>query len=393
MWNEELQDDALAAAGHGTQGKAAFPLCEVLICHFSRHAPSLAFTQIAFRRPDRVPKRHPLKNIEAQNEIAENADALENPILQAGIEEKAGQENVNLGAAIPPSAGKSSEFSASGEEPWTTVIDSRQTLLHFPWKELWNYRDLIALFIHRDFTSTYKQTILGPLWYWVQPFLQNVVLTLVFSGIAKIPTDGIPPFLFNLSGLVCWTYFADCLNKTSTTFSSNAHIFGKIYFPRLASPIATVAMCMVNFCMVFSLFLLCYVVFILTGSHIHPDWRLLALAILILQMALLGMGSGFLITALTTRYKDLSVLVGFGTQLWMYASCVVFPLARVPEPYRPFMALNPMVTIIESFRFAFFGVGTVFLWQLLVSFTVTVLIFLAGIVLFNKVERTFTDTI
>jgi len=327
-----------------------------------------------------------LKNIEAQPETEEKSSEQNAEAAPVGKPE--------MKEPVASDSGAERKKSAKGDDDeWDIIIDSRQKLLHFPWKELWNYRDLISLFIHRDFTSTYKQTILGPLWYWVQPFLQVIVITLVFSGIAKIPTDGIPPFLFNLSGLVCWTYFAECLNKTSGTFANNAHLFGKIYFPRLSSPIATVAMCMVNFFMVFSLFLLSYIVFYLTGAHIHPDWRIIALPVLILQMALLGMGSGFLITALTTRYKDLSVLVGFGTQLWMYGSCVVFPLARVPEPYRKFMVLNPMVTIIESFRYAFFGAGTVFLWQLIVSFTVTVIIFLVGIVLFNKVERTFTDTI
>lgn len=279
------------------------------------------------------------------------------------------------------------------EEPWTTIIDSRKTLFSIPWKELWNYRDLIYLFFYRDFNSTYKQTILGPLWYWVQPFLQTIVLTLVFSDIGGIPTDGIPPFLFYLSGMVCWTFFAECLNKGSATFANNAYIFGKIYFPRLASPIATVGMCLVSFFMAFSLFLLMYVIFILRGAHIHPDWRLVVLPVLLVEMTLIGMGVGFVITALTTRYKDLTVLVGFGTQIWMYWSCVVFPLAQIPPRYRPLMALNPMVSVIESFRFAFFGVGTVFLWQLVTGFVVTLLIFVVGLVLFNKVERTFTDTI
>jgi lipopolysaccharide transport system permease protein len=328
-----------------------------------------------------------LKDVEAQNAIAESPNT------------PAAQE---MAEGIPPAAPGAIDFTKLRanfrpaqvpEESWTTIIDSRHNVFSFPWKELWNYRDLICLFFYRDFSSTYKQTILGPLWYWVQPFLQTLVLTLVFSGIAKIPTDGIPAFLFNLSGMACWTYFADCLNKTSTTFATNAPLFGKIYFPRLASPIATVAMCMVNFFMVFSLFIVMYVVFLLMGAHIHPDWRIVALPVLILQMALIGMGVGFVITALTTRYKDLAVMVGFGTQLWMYGSCVFYPLNQIPARYRSLMVLNPMVTIIESFRFAFFGVGTVFLWQLITSFAVTLVIFVVGLVLFNKVERTFTDTI
>jgi lipopolysaccharide transport system permease protein len=328
-----------------------------------------------------------LKDVEAQNEIAEGANTPAVQEMAFGISGEA------AGAIDLAKLRMNSRPSHVPEESWTTIIDSRRTVFRFPWKELWNYRDLIYLFFYRDFSSTYKQTILGPLWYWVQPFLQTLVLTMVFSGIAKIPTHGIPPFLFNLSGMACWTFFADCLNKTSTTFATNAPLFGKIYFPRLASPIATIGMCMVNFFMVFSLFLLMYVIFMLHGAHIRPDWRLVALPVLILQMALIGMGVGFVVTALTTRYKDLAVMVGFGTQLWMYGSCVFYPLSEIPARYRPLMALNPMVTIIESFRYAFFGVGTAFLWQLITSFIVTVVIFVVGVVLFNKVERTFTDTI
>jgi lipopolysaccharide transport system permease protein len=328
-----------------------------------------------------------LKDLEAQNAITEVTDTptAEEKTPTAQAVRIPGIDFAKLRSNARPSD--------IPEQWWTTIIDSKKTLFSFPWKELWDYRDLIYLFFYRDFNSTYKQTILGPLWYWVQPFLQTLVLTLVFWGVGGMSTDGIPPFLFYLSGMTCWTFFSDCLNKSSVTFSTNAYLFGKIYFPRLSSPIATVGMCMVNFFMVFSLFIVAYVVFILRGAHIHPDWRLIALPVLILQMALIGMGGGFIITALTTRYKDLAVLVGFGTQLLMYGSCVVFPLKMFPTWIRPYMALNPMVTIIESFRYAFFGIGTVFLWQLVTSFCVTVVIFVIGLVLFNKVERTFTDTI
>ena len=328
-----------------------------------------------------------MKDVETPSEIAESAKV---PTVLGAAPAIAGEAAVGLDFSKLRANSRPSDVP---DEWWTAIIDSRKTLFSFPWKELWDYRDLIYLLFYRDFTSTYKQTILGPLWYWVQPFLQTMVMTLVFSGVGKIPTDGIPPFLFYLSGMACWTFFADCLNKASVTFTTNAYLFGKIYFPRLVSPIATVGMCLVNFCMVFSLFLLTYFIFMLRGTPIHPDWRLIALPVLVLQMTLIGMGVGFVVTALTTRYKDLAVVVGFGTQLWMYGSCVVFPLTQIPARFRPFMALNPMVTVIESFRFAFFGVGTVFLWQLITSFIVTLVIFVVGLVLFNKVERTFTDTI
>jgi len=328
-----------------------------------------------------------LKDLESQNAVVQVADT-------PAPEEKTTPASEARAGVIDFAEVRSNPRQTDiPEEWWTTVIDSKKTLFSIPWKELWEYRDLIYLFFYRDFNSTYKQTVLGPLWYWVQPFLQTVVLMLVFWGVGGISTDGIPPFLFYLSGMACWTFFSDCLNKSSVTFSTNSYLFGKIYFPRLSSPIATVGMCMVNFFMVFSLFLAAYVFFWLRGAHIHPDWRIVALPVLILQMALIGMGGGFIITALTTRYKDLVVLVGFGTQLLMYGSCVVFPLKMIPPSIRPFMALNPMVTIIEAFRYAFFGVGTVFLWQLVTSFSVTVVIFIIGLVLFNKVERTFTDTI
>ena len=330
-----------------------------------------------------------MKDVEAQNavtEIVETPGAPEKaPDPDLPVEPPAEIDFVKLRAE--------SRRTDIPEEWWTTVIDSRKTLFSFPWKELWDYRDLIYLLFYRDFTSTYKQTILGPLWYWVQPLMQTIVMTLVFSMVGNMSTDGLPPFLFYLSGMACWTFFADCLNKASATFTTNAYLFGKIYFPRLSAPIATVGMCLVNFFMAFSLFLLMYVVFIIKGAHVHPDWRIIVVPVLILQMTLIGMGVGFVVTALTTRYKDLTVVVTFGTQLWMYGSCVVFPLALIPARIRPFMALNPMVTIIESFHFAFFGVGTVFLWQLITSFVVTVIIFIVGLVLFNKVERTFTDTI
>lgn len=276
---------------------------------------------------------------------------------------------------------------------WTTVIDSRRPLWSLPWRELWEYRGLIRLFVRRDFVSTYAQTVLGPLWYLVQPFLSTVVFTLVFSKIAGIPTSGIPPFLFYLSGIVCWGYFADCMVKTSTTFTANAHLFSKVYFPRLAVPIATVIMNLVGFGVQLLMFLFFCALFALWGAPIEMSWRVIVLPVLLLEMAMLGLGAGCLVSALTTRYRDLAMLVGFGTQLWMYTSCIVYPLAQIPEQWRGWFLLNPMCAIIEGFRFAFLGKGTVELWQIGIGMIVNLCVFLSGIVVFNKVDQSFVDTV
>lgn len=279
------------------------------------------------------------------------------------------------------------------EENWTTVITPHRGLLHIPWKELWEYRELIGLLVHRDYVSTYKQTILGSVWHLLQPLLQTLMFVVVFSKILRIPTNGIPPLLFFLSGLVCWRYFADCVTKTSTTFTANQPIFDKIYFPRLAVPIAQVIVNFIGFLMQLMMFIVLYLFFFVRGVAIHPDWRLIVLPVLIFELAALGLGVGCLISALTTRYRDLAMSVGFLMQLWMYASCVVYPLSQVAPAARRFIELNPIVPIIEAFRYAFMGMGAgvVTFAQILLGAITSTIMVIIGVMVFNKVERTSVD--
>ena len=213
-----------------------------------------------------------------------------------------------------------------GDHGTVTTIVPRRGLLHLPFGELWDYRELIALLAHRDFVSQYKQTILGSFWYFLQPLLQSLMFVFVFSRVAKIPTGNIPPILFYLSGTVCWRYFSDCVTKTANTFTSNQNIFDKVYFPRLAVPVSQLVTNLVGFGMGLLLFVVFYLWFYLHDAPIHPDWRLIVLPVLVIQMAALGLGVGCLISGLTSRFRDLQVLLGFFMQLWMYASCVVYPL-------------------------------------------------------------------
>ena len=276
---------------------------------------------------------------------------------------------------------------------WTTVITPHGSVFHIPWRELWEYRDLIYRFVHRDFVSRYKQTIFGSLWYVLQPLFTSLMFTLVFNKIAKISTGDIPPMLFFLAGTVCWSYFQSCVTQTASTFSANAGIFDKVYFPRLAVPISQLISNLIGLAMQMVLFLVFYVYYLWQGAGIEMGWRIIVLPVLILQMAALGLGVGCLVSGLTTRFRDLQIMLGFFMQLWMYASCVVYPLSIVPEQYRWLYALNPMVFIIEAFRFAFMGQGTVDLWQIIVSFVVSLAVVVVGIALFNKTERTCVDII
>jgi lipopolysaccharide transport system permease protein len=279
-----------------------------------------------------------------------------------------------------------------GDHDSVTMIVPRRGILHLPFSELWDYRELVALLAHRDFISQYKQTVLGSFWYFLQPLLQSLMFVFVFSKVAKIPTGNIPPILFYLSGTVCWRYFSDCVTKTANTFTSNQNIFDKVYFPRLVVPVSQLVTNLIGFGMGLVLFLVFYAWFYAHGARIHPDWRLIVLPILVVQMAALGLGVGCLISGLTSRFRDLQVLLGFFMQLWMYASCVVYPLGAVPENYRWIYALNPIVFVIESFRFAFLGEGTVTFAQVAVSAALSVGILFLGLVVFNKVEQTSVDT-
>lgn len=281
----------------------------------------------------------------------------------------------------------------SNTESWAKVIRPTSRLLDLRLGELWAYRDLIYLFVKRDFVATYKQTVLGPLWFIIQPLMATLTFTVIFGNIAKLSTDQVPPFLFYLCGIVAWSYFAECLNKSASTFSSNANIFSKVYFPRLTVPIANAITNLLSFAIQFGIFLLVLGYFMIMGAPIHPSYRMIVLPLLILQMALLGIGFGCLVSSLTTRYRDLGIVMGFFVQLWMYGSCVIIPLSEVKPEWKPFFVLNPMVPVIESFRFAFLGVGTVTIPQLLTGAIVSLVVFVAGIVVFRKVERNFSDTI
>ena len=280
-----------------------------------------------------------------------------------------------------------------GDEEWSLVIRPKTGWFDLHLADLWRYRDLVALFVRRDFVSLYKQTILGPLWFIIQPLLTTLTFTVIFGNIAQLSTDGLPKILFYLSGVTAWNYFSDCLTKTSETFTANAHIFGKVYFPRLAIPVSIIISNLIKFGIQLGLFLAFYFYFLGKGAEIRPTLALLLLPVLLLLMAGLGLGSGIIVSSLTTRYRDLRFLVQFGTQLLMYSTPVIFPLSSIPEQYRWIMVINPMTPIIETFRFAFLGTGTVSWGMLGYSAAVTVVLFGLGILLFNRVEKTFMDTV
>ena len=282
---------------------------------------------------------------------------------------------------------------SGGNEEWSLVIRPKSGWFDLHLADLWRYRDLVMMFVRRDFVSLYKQTILGPLWFLIQPLLTTLTFTVIFGNIAQLSTDGLPKILFYMSGITAWNYFSDCMLKTSETFSTNAGIFGKVYFPRLAVPLSIVISNLIKFGIQLGLFLGFYVYFLAAGTAISPNLALLLLPLLILMMAALGLGTGIIVSSMTTRYRDLRFLVQFGTQLLMYTTPVIFPLSKIPAEYRWVIVLNPMTSIIETFRYAFLGTGTLS-WEMLgYSAVVTAVILAAGVLLFNHVEKTFMDTV
>lgn len=281
----------------------------------------------------------------------------------------------------------------TAEKKWTTVITPHASIFRIPFQELWDYRELIMRMVHRDFVSRYKQTILGSLWYVLQPLFMALMFTLVFSKIAKISTGEVPPTLFFLAGSVCWRYFQDCVTNTASTFAGSVALFDKVYFPRLVVPISQLLVNLIGFAMQMVLFLAFYTFYAVQGANIAMDWRIIVLPVLLFQMAALGLGVGCFVSAVTTRFRDLQVLLSFFMQLWMYASCVAYPLSSVPENMRGYFMLNPMVFIIEAFRYAFMGQGIVTFSQVLVSGILSTAIVLIGLVLFNKAERSCVDII
>lgn len=279
------------------------------------------------------------------------------------------------------------------DQQWSKVIRPHRNWFNLRLDELWRYRDLVLLLVRRDFVAQYKQTILGPLWHLIQPLLTTLVFTVIFGNIANLSTDGLPPFLFYMAGNVIWSYFAGVITTTSNTFIANAHIFGKVYFPRLAMPVSVLISRIIGFGIQFLLFLALAIYFWQNGAAIQPNLWILATPVLLLLMGSLGMGCGIIISALTTRYRDLAVLVTFGVQLLMYATPVVYPLSSVPEQYRLLVVLNPITPLVETFRYAFLSAGTVSIAHLAYSAVVSILLLTAGTALFNLVERTFMDTV
>lgn len=279
------------------------------------------------------------------------------------------------------------------QENWTTIIKPKTGWFDINIKELIQYKDLITMFVKRDFKTLYKQTILGPLWIIINPLLTTIMFTVVFGQIANISTEGIPQIVFYMLGTTVWTYFSSCLTKTSTTFTGNAAIFGKVYFPRLVTPISTVVSGLINFGVQFVMFLVFAGYFIIKGSSIAPNWAILITPLLLIQVALLALGFGVIISSLTTKYRDLAVLVSFGVQLWMYATPVVYPMSQISGNLKTLMMLNPMSPIVETFRYAFLGCGSIPVNYLMISGITTLVVLFIGVILFSRVEKTFMDTV
>ncbi len=279
---------------------------------------------------------------------------------------------------------------------WTTVIKPKTGWLDLRLKEIWRYRDLIFMFLKRNFSSAYKQTILGPLWFLITPLLSSSMHTLVFGKIANISTDGVPQFLFYLCSNAGWSYFSACITSTAGTFTGNAGLFGKVYFPRLVTPITNVIYGLLSFIIQLVLVAAAMLVFRFKGTVIVPDTSILLLPLLVLQMALLGLGIGIIVSSVTTKYRDLSILVGFGMQLWMYATPVVYPISqaiKLSPGLGRFVMLNPVAPIINNFRNIILGCGSFDYAYWGISWIVTICVLFIGLIIFNRVEKTFMDTV
>ena len=282
------------------------------------------------------------------------------------------------------------------KEEYNWTIEAKASLIDLKLNEVWAYRDLLLLLVRRDFVSFYKQTILGPLWFFIQPLFTTIIFTFIFGNLARISTDSLPKPLFYMAGITCWNYFSECLNKTSTVFRDNAGIFGKVYFPRLIVPLSIVVSNLIRFGVQMTLFILLLIYYYLIGANFSPTPIIFLFPLVVILMALLGLGAGMIISALTTKYRDLAFLVGFGVQLLMYATTVIYPLSTALEKYPKsawIIECNPMTPIIETFRYGFLGEGS-FSW-LNIGYVslVTIVILISGIVIFNKVERNFVDTV
>ena len=276
---------------------------------------------------------------------------------------------------------------------WDKVLTPEKGWFDLRLHEIWNYRDLVLLFFKRDFVASYKQTVLGPFWFFVQPLLTTVVYWAVFGRVGKIVTKGVPQILFFMAGVILWTFFSNCLVKTVNTFTGNSGLFGKVYFPRLTLPLSVVLTNLAIFGFQFLLFLAMIAGSWLVGHPVPLDWRLIVLPALLLEMAALAIGVGCIVAALTVKYRDFAAIVQFGVQLWMFGSCIVMPLSLFDARTQAWLVLNPMVPIVESFRYAFLGSGVIQLSQLLLSMAITAVLLVGGLLLFNRVERTHLDSI
>jgi lipopolysaccharide transport system permease protein len=288
----------------------------------------------------------------------------------------------------------SDPIDAAAAPAWTKVIVARRRLLEIPFREIWRYRDLVLLLAMRDLSANYKQTVLGPAWFVLQPLLATVFFSFIFGRFGHMGTDHIPHLLFYFSGLAMWNFMSDCLNKTSQVFTRNAGLFGKVYFPRFVVPLGTVLTSFLGFLVQFGFFLCFLVFYLLKGTHgVHPNWRIIFLPLFLLQLTMLGIGLGCIVSALSVRYRDLTLGIGFGVQLWMYASMVIFPLSRIAPRDRWIFLLNPVVPVIEGFRFAFLGEGVVEKWHMALSAGMCGVIFLIGVILFNRAEQNAMDLV
>jgi lipopolysaccharide transport system permease protein len=278
-------------------------------------------------------------------------------------------------------------------ENWDLIVKPKSKWHDLKLHEIWRYRDLLFLFVRRDFVSLYKQTILGPIWFFIQPIITALTFTVIFGNLAKISTDGLPQVLFYLCGITLWNYFSDTLTKTSDTFTANANIFGKVYFPRMIVPLSVVVSNLIKLCVQFLLFISIWIYYLLSGSNVNPNKILFVVPLLIILIGFLGLSFGIIISSLTTKYRDLKFLVAFAVQLMMYASPIVYPLSIVPEKYKWLILANPVTSIIETFKYAFLGVGEFNWTHLSYSFVFTLVLFFIGLIIFHRVEKSFMDTV
>lgn len=281
----------------------------------------------------------------------------------------------------------------SSNENWDLIVKPHSKWYDLQLAQIFRYKDLLFLFVRRDFVSLYKQTILGPLWFFIQPIITSLTFTIIFGNLANISTDGLPQILFYMCGVTFWNYFSDTLTKTSDTFVANANIFGKVYFPRMIIPLSIVVSNLIKLGVQFLLFIAIWIYFLITESTIHPNSTLLLVPFLIILIGFLGLSFGIIISSMTTKYRDLKFLVSFGVQLMMYASPIVYPLSIVPQKYKWLILANPLTSIIETFKYAFLGVGEFNWMHLAYSFVFTIVLLIIGLVMFHKVEKSFMDTV